>query len=280
MKRQFHHSKAFTLVELLVVVAIIALLVAILLPALEKARYAARLAICKSNLRQIAISLTLYATDSNDWYPHITKYYAGHLLVNTDTSPLNFPMLAAYMGYSDGTDAHSVDARYNPIMRCPQALANVPGSVKPSRCYSFFNNTLTAQGTNSIKIVFPNYYAADPSQMLCRTMDSLYFRSYHNNWGWTGFDCYYTILASDWCVRNGVSSQIVQTNHVIGTMYLQNGTTPLANQGLATVNYAFTDGSVRDYSFDVSSFMGIMNMATGGEGGAEAALFPQAWGRR
>jgi prepilin-type N-terminal cleavage/methylation domain-containing protein/prepilin-type processing-associated H-X9-DG protein len=60
---------AFTLVELLVVVAIIAVLVAMLLPALNKARAQARAVVCASNLRQIANGYLLYANDNEGWFP-------------------------------------------------------------------------------------------------------------------------------------------------------------------------------------------------------------------
>ncbi len=55
--------RGFTLIELLVVIAVIALLVAILLPALAKARRAARTAACQSNLHQMMVAHTAYATD-------------------------------------------------------------------------------------------------------------------------------------------------------------------------------------------------------------------------
>jgi len=58
--------RAFTLIELLIVVAIIALLVAILIPALDKARRLARKVVCASNLHQITLGLFMYASDEED----------------------------------------------------------------------------------------------------------------------------------------------------------------------------------------------------------------------
>src|SRR5262245_41035860 len=66
-RRRLH--PAFTLVELLVVITIIAVLIAILLPAIEGARSQAKLVLCRGNMRQVFVGDITYQDDFRQWMP-------------------------------------------------------------------------------------------------------------------------------------------------------------------------------------------------------------------
>jgi len=107
----YNRRKAFTLVELLVVISIIALLLAILMPSLQKARGQAQSVICKSNLRQWSLIFRMYLDEHKERF---MNGYAG------DTTGMpNNPRCRLWMTALD--PYIKAGASGNNIRLCPKA---------------------------------------------------------------------------------------------------------------------------------------------------------------
>lgn len=89
MDASISRRHAFTLVELLVVIGIIAMLISILLPALNKARAAAQAAQCLSNLKQVNMAFILFANDNKGYLPQTSGAYPGTASVEVNGVPMN-----------------------------------------------------------------------------------------------------------------------------------------------------------------------------------------------
>lgn len=93
-KLHFHILTAtFTILELLIVIAIITILASLFLPALAKARNTARGILCINNLKQLALNYEYYAYDFNDWYCPAnlkTLYWCNYLKNNYNIKTSNF----------------------------------------------------------------------------------------------------------------------------------------------------------------------------------------------
>lgn len=147
----------FTLVELLVVIGIIALLIAILLPALRKAKDSAARASCLSNLRQLGIAFRMYTEDNkNKWpagasfqrqgqppsnvggriwtpnygpLPEDWVYWQANGDLKNPVRPLRDSRLAKYIGAKGGADA------FRKLLMCPsdeQTDRTIGASGEPS----------------------------------------------------------------------------------------------------------------------------------------------------
>ncbi len=113
MKQLFYKKNVFTLIELLVVIAIIAILAALLLPALSKAREAARATSCLNNQKQFGVQMSMYADAHKDTM--MLCYYKNF----PNTWVLIYTDWLYGIAFRKNTDNSYDKGKYYPDMVCP-----------------------------------------------------------------------------------------------------------------------------------------------------------------
>lgn len=129
-------KRAFTLLELLVVIAIIAVLAALLLPALGRAKAAARRISCASNLHQLGVALRLYVDDFRKYPVYGGRVSISILPPNYRTTYWDY-MLLAYM--RDNMSSYVCPGQFptNYNIWTNWTIVDVTPTIWPNRSYGY-----------------------------------------------------------------------------------------------------------------------------------------------
>lgn len=133
-------AAAFTLLELLVVIGIIALLAALLLPVLGRAREAGRATACLSNLRQLGLAIQLYTQDYHHRLPIMRDQPAGPRSTNDPPGP--DVVLLPYLGHTN-------------VLRCPSDHKDIFQTTGSSYSWNSLLNNQPADRLTILNLPFP-----------------------------------------------------------------------------------------------------------------------------
>jgi prepilin-type N-terminal cleavage/methylation domain-containing protein/prepilin-type processing-associated H-X9-DG protein len=116
--RRAPRAAGFTLVELLVVIGIIALLISILLPSLQKAREHAKRTQCASNVRNICTAMIMYANENKGWFVDLGNIGAPHKTA-PDGTPITTQVAFAYQAHPTPLEMLARRGAERNVFYCP-----------------------------------------------------------------------------------------------------------------------------------------------------------------
>lgn len=281
MTQKIKRPGGFTIVELLVVVAVIAVLLAMLLPSFQKARYQARVALCTNNLRQIAAATLNYAADSGGFYPGSVDIGQPIRRHSTDSiiGPGSFPGGLTWPGYNAlgpyfMKRSNIADGIYwlkNPVFVCPVVAADKEASFQPnSTFYSFFFNTRNGVYDGTwFPIPGSEAIVVNPGDVMRKIGRPLRFKGTVGSPAVTrGYLS--RILVSD-------ISQVVpaygsiEAGHMRGGSVGTGGYSSLrsySKNSICSPNFAFDDGSVRSTTYNFQNYRNVMVSVIANTGGS------------
>ena len=161
-----YRSRAFSLVELLVVIAIIAILVALLLPAVQAARESARKAQCLNHFRQVAMGVLNYSSAKNDRLPPLgthpdSKFLFGWIGWRVHMLPfLEEGVLADLVDFDASPHGQANKAFYSaliPVFQCPSTPGYPRLLVDPAPASPFAKQSAGARDQEAISSVKVQY---------------------------------------------------------------------------------------------------------------------------
>jgi prepilin-type N-terminal cleavage/methylation domain-containing protein len=243
-------ARGFTLVELLVVIAIITVLLALLVPALDKAVYQATLAICAGQIRTHITGVQQYAFDHKRYFPDRKAYQsdlnAPTILKSRNNNTLEWhddrPMLKEYMAINLHLDplAGKVD------LEGDEEFTAVYSSYALFYDWGYTNQQVGTQ--HSSRLGQPFEFEGQKFNVLLSDQD---FVSVNNNWSQSSHpDKSDVMTLQEW--RNwesvGVGASQAGAFVLISTHWLYRNPNAPRRRGLIDVNHGFQDGSVTRYN--------------------------------
>lgn len=143
--------QGFTLIELLVVIAIIAILAAILFPVFQKVRENARAASCESNLKQLALSFSMYTNDSDGAYPIAFEWDSNWQSSSQSWIGKVLPYVKSYQVFACPDDPDGNQAGHpNPAASWMSSNQGYGVSYVVNAYYGAWNSGFTEQGISPV----------------------------------------------------------------------------------------------------------------------------------